>query len=111
MVQRLMHPPHVLARQTSSHGFNTFTFPRQQQPSAVILQWHHAISVPCGFRQAKPSIYAAKRRSCGLGVLSLPTKQFYTKLSVYNTVVLEAVPELLQLATDRVMNNGKRVRP
>jgi integrase len=24
---------------------------------------------------------------------------------------LEAVPELLQLATDRVMNNGKRVRP
>src|SRR5262245_32273568 len=46
----------------------------------------------CPAASAKPSIYAAKRCSCGPGAVSLPTKQFYTKLLVYNTVVLE-IPE------------------
>jgi hypothetical protein len=42
----------------------------------------------CPAALARPSIYAAKRVSCGLGALFLPTKQFYIKMIVYNTVVL-----------------------
>jgi hypothetical protein len=37
-------------------------------------------------------MYAAKRFSCGPGAVSAPTKQFYIKLFVYNTVVLGGVP-------------------
>jgi hypothetical protein len=38
---------------------------------------------------AKPSIYAAKRLCCGPGEERRdPTKQFYTKMFVSNTVVL-----------------------
>jgi hypothetical protein len=36
-------------------------------------------------------MYAAKRFSCGPGAVSAPTKQFYTKLFFYNTVVLGRV--------------------
>src|SRR5262249_58556097 len=43
----------------------------------------------CPAASARPSIYAAKRFSCGHGTFSLPTEQFYTKLFFYNTVVLE----------------------
>src|SRR4051794_2410184 len=42
----------------------------------------------CPAASARPSIYAAKRSSCGPGVECLPTEQFYTKLFFYNTVVL-----------------------
>src|SRR5204863_5676855 len=42
----------------------------------------------CPAAFARPSIYAAKRVSCGPGARFLPTKQFYIKMFVSNTVVI-----------------------
>lgn len=41
-------------------------------------------------------MYAAKRSCCGPGAEDrfVPTKQFYTKMSVYNTVVLSDTPRV-----------------
>src|SRR5580700_11403592 len=51
-----------------------------------------SIRSACPAAFARPSIYAAKRLSCGPGAEGLvPTKQFYTNLLFYNTVVLERV--------------------
>jgi hypothetical protein len=47
----------------------------------------HTIS-PC-FCMAGITIYAAKRFSRGPGAVVVPTKQFYIKLLIYNTVVLD----------------------
>src|ERR1700734_514469 len=49
-----------------------------------------SIRSACPAAFARPSMYAAKRLSCGPGAEGLvPTKQFYTNLFFYNTVVLE----------------------
>jgi len=51
-----------------------------------------SIRSACPAAFARPSIYAAKRFSCGPGAEGLvPTKQFYTNLFLYNTVVLGAI--------------------
>jgi hypothetical protein len=42
----------------------------------------------CPAAFARPSMYAAKRFSCGPGADNMPTKQFYINLSISNTVVL-----------------------
>jgi hypothetical protein len=45
----------------------------------------------CPAAFARPSIYAAKRLCCGPGEERRdPTKQFYIKLFIYNTVILVA---------------------
>src|SRR3954451_18053317 len=47
----------------------------------------------CPAAFARPSRYAAKRFSCGPGADKRdPTKQYYTKLFVYNTVLLVSCP-------------------
>src|SRR5947209_16925489 len=56
----------------------------------------------CPAACARPSIYAAKRFSCGPGAECLPTKQFYTNLFLYNTVVLDV--------TDASARNGGRIQ-
>jgi hypothetical protein len=86
VMTRLVHPTHVVCCKACGHGFDALPFAGQQQAGAVVLQRSMAINVPCGVGQ--PSIYAAKRFSCGPGAVSLPTEQFYTKLFVSNTVVL-----------------------
>jgi hypothetical protein len=44
----------------------------------------------CPAAFARPSIYAAKRLCCGPGEERRdPTKQFYIKLLIYNTVILD----------------------
>ena len=48
----LMHPPHVVRRQTCRHRFHAFAFSQQQQSRAIHLQRHCPISVPRGLRQA-----------------------------------------------------------
>src|ERR1700683_1822843 len=51
-----------------------------------------SIRSACPAAFARPSIYAAKRLSCGPGAEGLvPTKQFYTKVFFYNTVVLRDI--------------------
>ena len=52
MVQRLMHPSHVVRAESGGHGFDTFPFARQQQARAIVLQRSVTISMPCGFSQA-----------------------------------------------------------
>src|ERR1700734_56676 len=51
-----------------------------------------SIRSACPAAFARPSMYAAKRLSCGPGAEGLvPTKQFYTNLFFYNTVVLDTL--------------------
>jgi hypothetical protein len=52
MVQRLVHPSHIVASQLGGHGFDAFPFAGQQQAGATVLQWKVTIGMPCGFRQA-----------------------------------------------------------
>jgi hypothetical protein len=89
MMQRLMHTSHIVWSQSRGHRLDALALAWQQQPGAVVLQRHVSISVPCGFHQALA--YAAKRCSCGPGAFSLPTKQFYTQIVRYNTVVLAGI--------------------
>ncbi|HMC59778.1 MAG TPA: hypothetical protein VKJ01_11340, partial [Candidatus Solibacter sp.] len=56
-----------------------------------------------------PSIYAAKRFSCGPGAFDLAlTKTFYTKSVFYNTVVLEAEKRDLVCSAIRDITDRKR---
>ena len=52
VVQRLVHPPHMVSGQAGGHRFDTFPFARQQQTGAIVFQWNATIGMPCGFRQA-----------------------------------------------------------
>jgi hypothetical protein len=52
MMQRLVHPSHIVASEPCRHGFDAFPFTGQQQAGAVVLQRSVTISMPCGFRQA-----------------------------------------------------------
>jgi hypothetical protein len=51
MMQRLVHPTHVVGGEPSGHGFDAFPFAGQQQASAIVLQRSVPIGMPCGFRQ------------------------------------------------------------
>jgi hypothetical protein len=52
MVQRLVHPAHIVGCEPRGHGLDTLPFARQQKASAIILQWNVSIGMPCGFCQA-----------------------------------------------------------
>ncbi len=52
MVQRLVHPSHIVASEPGGHGFDALPFAGQQQTGAIVLQWSMTIGMPCGFRQA-----------------------------------------------------------
>jgi hypothetical protein len=52
MMQRLVHPTHVIASESRGHGFDAFPFSGQQQAGAVVLQRSATIGMPCGFGQA-----------------------------------------------------------
>jgi hypothetical protein len=52
MMQRLVHPTHMIAGESRGHGFDAFPFARQQQACAVVLQRNVTIGMSCGFGQA-----------------------------------------------------------
>jgi hypothetical protein len=52
MMERLMHPPHVIGSKFGSHRLDALAFQRQQQSLAVRFQRLTSVRVPCGFRQA-----------------------------------------------------------
>src|ERR1700689_4648817 len=52
MMQRLMHPPHVLRRQARRHRFYTLALPGKQESLAVVLQRNGSIHVGGRLRQA-----------------------------------------------------------
>ena len=81
-----MHAPHVVGSESSGHGFDALSFTRQQQTRAVVLQRDVSVSMPCRFRQALDMPQSVVPVEPGED--DLLTKQFYSKLFVYNTVVL-----------------------
>ena len=52
VMQRLMHPPHVVRRQAGCHWLHALAFSWQQQPCAIQLQRHRPVGVPRGLHQA-----------------------------------------------------------
>src|SRR5580658_3335689 len=68
-------------------GSTLFRSPGSNSPLQYDFSGSIRSACPAAF--ARPSIYAAKRFSCGPGAEGLvPTKQFYTNLFFYNAVVL-----------------------
>ena len=52
MMQRLVHPTHIVGGKPRGHGFDAFPFAGQQQASAIVLQRNVPIGMPSGFSQA-----------------------------------------------------------
>src|SRR5947209_11192635 len=67
-------------------GSTLFRSPGSNNPMQYIF--NGVARSACPAARASPFIYAAKRFSCGPGEECFPTKQFYTRLLLYNTVVL-----------------------
>ena len=62
VMQRLMHPSHVVRGQTRRHRLDALALTGQQQALGVILDGNHAIRVPGSFRQ---TLQVDRRRSDG----------------------------------------------
>src|SRR6266700_2241079 len=87
MVQGLTRRLDVPRIHAGRHRLNALAFTGQEQSLAVVLQRYVSIFVPATF--ARPSIYAAKRFSCGPGAERRDlTKQFYIKMFFCDPVVL-----------------------
>jgi len=52
MVQRLVHPAHIVSGKPRGHWLDALALAGQQQAGAVVLQRSVTIGVPCGFGQA-----------------------------------------------------------
>ena len=52
VMQRLVHPTHVVASQTCGHRLDALSFAGQQKAGAIVLQRSVPIGMPCSFGQA-----------------------------------------------------------
>ena len=90
MVQTLARGLDIVRAESRRHRLDALTLARQQQTFAIVLQRARRSSCPAAV--ARPSIYAAKRFSCGPGADRRdPTKQFYIRMLFYDPVVLPRV--------------------
>src|SRR5882724_705945 len=92
---------HVAGTEAGCHRFHTLAFPGKQQAGAIGLQWHHAIQMPRGLRQAiqigrEAFLLGAWRNRMGAHDQQLNIKEwqsrwfFSSRYPVYNTVVVAA---------------------